>query len=84
MMKLTEKRFRHWSKFLSILFAGIAPSVLIVIVLALLHLWFSAGHSNGADEGFMSPLLVLLYGYPIFLINLGINLLVAYSFSKRK
>jgi hypothetical protein len=38
----------------------------------------------GKQEGFMSPLVILIYGFPIFLMNLVLNYVVSVSLLKRK
>jgi hypothetical protein len=84
-MKVVNKRFQHWENWKRVWIAALAPSMLILILLVALHFYVvSLSHGDGSQEGFMSPLLILFYGYPIFLINLAISFAIAYSLAKAK
>ncbi len=60
-----------------IIVAGIFPSILIVAILAVWHYFEYQAYLRGPREGFMGPLLLLIYGFPYFIINLLCNLFVA-------
>jgi hypothetical protein len=68
------------SRTLRVLVAGFAPSMLIVLVLSAWQVQARTEFDQTLHEpgdGFMGPLLFLIYGYPVFLAHLLMNLAVA-------
>ena len=69
----------------SILIAGFAPVVLIVSAIGIWNqVELSAYRASGSQEGYMGPLLILLYGFPYFVIMVVVDLVAAASAGKRK
>jgi hypothetical protein len=74
-LDLGNHTIRTWS-------AGILPTLLIIGALTIWH--FIELGRQAPPRMYMSPLLILLYGYPFVLANLAINMAVAYRFGKSR
>jgi hypothetical protein len=68
-----------------VLFAGLLPFFLTAIVIMIWH-WIERARyvASGSQEGFMGPGLLLLYGFPIFIIMVVVDILAAISVLRRK
>lgn len=77
LMCLLEKCFPNWWPWVKVALSGLFPTVFIIAALFVWHEIAVAEHSRNPSEGFMSPLLVLLYGFPYVLINLAANIAAA-------
>jgi hypothetical protein len=75
--KIVDRYFENWSRRSKGLFAGILPSLIIVFLLVGWHIQATAEYAKGPQDGFMSPLLVLIYGFPLFLAYLIFSFIVA-------
>jgi hypothetical protein len=65
--------------------SGFGPLIIIIAGLALWHfVEFSAYQASGSQDGFMGPLLILLYGFPYFVIMVFLNLAAAILAVARK
>lgn len=72
---------RRWPK---VLLAGLTPTLIIIALLSAWHVWARIEYENAPQEGFMSPLLILLYGFPYALLNLAVNFGVALRVSRAR
>lgn len=73
------------ARFKSIIIAGLAPVILIILVIGIWHfVELSAYRASGSREGWMSPLLIFLYGFPYFVIMIAVDLVAATSARKPK
>lgn len=71
------------ARFKSIIIAGFAPVILIILALGIWHfMQLSAYRASGSQEGFMGPLLFLLYGFPYFVMMIAVDLVAAASARK--
>jgi hypothetical protein len=75
--RIIDSYFVNWSSRSKGLFAGILPSLIIAFLLAGWHIQATAEYAKEPQNGFMSPLLVLIYGFPLFLAYLIFSLIVA-------
>lgn len=73
----------HW-RWLKVLAAGLLPTLIIVAVLVAWHVYARIEYERGPREGFMSPLLILLYGYPYVLLNIVVSFAVAFRGSRQR
>jgi hypothetical protein len=73
-----------WPNWLKAFLAGILPTMLIIAGLTVWHFQVLEDVRAGRQEGFMSPLVILIYGFPIFFVNLAANFLAAVSMLKRQ
>jgi hypothetical protein len=64
-------RRRQWG------IAGILPTLAALIALTLWHFQAEAAYARGPQTGFMSPLVILIYAFPYFALNLVANLYAA-------
>ena len=79
------KRYFHGRRRLSkILTAGLLPTTILIFALIIWHYIELAAHQKGPQLGYMSPLLLLIYGFPIVVVNLVVNILVAYKACAKK
>lgn len=62
---------------------GSAPTILLVVGLIVLDRHERAVYAAGPQDGYMSPLVGLLYGFPFILLNLVLNFVVAHRLAKR-
>ena len=83
-MRLLDSRFQNTYPGLKIFVAGISPSLLIVVVLAVWHYFEYKAYLRGPQEGWMGPLLFLIYGFPYFMLNVLCNFMVAGFFSRQR
>jgi len=73
------------ARFKSIIIAGFVPVILSTLALYIWHfVERSAYRASGSQEGFMSPLLFLLYGFLYFVIMIAVDLVAAASARKPK
>lgn len=69
---------------LRIMIAGFLPTVLIVLALGIWHYVELAEYrASGSQDGFMGPLLFLIYGFPFFIITVVAGFIAAGSSGKR-
>ncbi len=66
------------ARFKSFIIAGSVPVILVTLALGIWHfVELSAYRASGSREGFMGPLLILLYGFPYFVIMIAVDLVAA-------
>lgn len=69
---------------LRIMIAGFLPTVLIVLAIGIWHYVELAEYrTSGSLDGFMGPLLILIYGFPFFIITVVGGFIAAGSSGKR-
>lgn len=75
----------RWARPGRIFVAGISPFILILLAIGIWHyVELREYQASESQEGFMGPLLILLYGFPYFIVMLVIDFAVAASFKKPK
>ena len=75
----------RWSRLVSIFVAGISPFAFIVLAVGVWHYAEVRAHQlNGSEGGFMGPALILVYGFPYFVILLIVDFAAAASSGRRK
>jgi hypothetical protein len=75
---IVDKCCRMWSSRSKGLLAGILPSLIVVFVLAILHFQARAQYATGPQDGFMSPLALVIYGFPLFVVYLIFSFAIAH------
>jgi hypothetical protein len=75
--RIIDSYLVNWSSRSKLLFAGILPSLIIVLLLVGWHIQATAEYAKGPQNGFMSPLLVLIYGFALVLAYLIFSFIVA-------
>jgi hypothetical protein len=83
-VKVLNRIGEGWPIWAKVGLAGTLPTLLIIAALTLWHVQVVSDVRAGRQEGFMSPLVILIYGFPIFFVNLALNYLAAHSLLKRK
>lgn len=81
-MRFLDRRIPNTRTLPKIIAAGIFPSLLIVAILAVWHYFEYQAYLRGPQEGWMGPLLFLIYGFPYFVMNILCNLMVVGYFSR--
>ena len=71
------RRLHSRGRSLWIVTAGLLPTALIIIGLAIWDHFAWQEYLKGPRDGYMSPLVFLLYGFPFLLGNLVMNLAAA-------
>jgi hypothetical protein len=82
---LLRRRYGVEGRLRRILIAGFEPTLLIVVALSIwqvvARMEFDRTHH---EDGFMGPLVILIYGFPLILGNLCANLAVPAWFGRSK
>lgn len=66
-----------------LILSGLLPTILIVIALVVWHYLARSVYEHGLHRGFVSPLVMLIYGFPVFALNLFLNFYAAHWAGKR-
>jgi hypothetical protein len=75
---------QNWPRPLKVLIAGLLPTVTTIVFIGIWHyVELENYRESGSQDGFMGPLVILVYGFPIFLLMLIADLIAAAIASKR-
>jgi chromate transport protein ChrA len=73
-----------WPLWAKAILCGALPTLIIIAVLTVWHMQVMGEVRAKGQHEFMSPLVILIYGFPIFFVNFVINCLVTVWLLKRK
>jgi hypothetical protein len=69
-MRVVERRYSHRRRSVNIFIAGVIPLLVAVILLVAWDIVLQVRYPVEGSNGNMSPLILLIYGYPYFALML--------------